>query len=205
MHILTSKWLTTVWCFQITWRAFTSQGTMWYWLTVQSTWTLTMEVCTHIIYTINTTWLNALSICHLLANLIGTCCFLFFDGRLICVSEKHFPCSKQYISYLTKLAQGRCNVMISRTYSFSECHPVIWLQRYTAIDVHWFWFAVVSLSQADPSVVERTINEEEKRIHTLIEHLNNILKTHNVSHPFFNFTWFSKICFIKIQLLVPIH
>lgn len=42
-------------------------------------------------------------------------------------------------------------------------------------------FGMVSLSQADPSIVERTINEEEKRIHTLIEHLNNILKTHNMS------------------------
>lgn len=57
--------------------------------------------------------------------IIGACCFQFFDGRLICVSEKHFPCSKHYISYLTKLAQGGCNVMISRTYSFSE-----WLYGY---------------------------------------------------------------------------
>lgn len=42
-------------------------------------------------------------------------------------------------------------------------------------------FGMVSLSQADPSIVERTINEEEKRIHTLIEHLENILKTHNIT------------------------
>ena len=39
---------------------------------------------------------------------------------------------------------------------------------------------MVSLSQADPSIVERTINEEEKRIHALVEHLNSILKSHNV-------------------------
>mmetsp|Transcript_14904 Transcript_14904/g.26033 ORF Transcript_14904/g.26033 Transcript_14904/m.26033 type:complete len:126 (+) Transcript_14904:3-380(+) len=44
-----------------------------------------------------------------------------------------------------------------------------------------FWITVVSLSQADPSIVERTINEEEKRIHALVEHLNSILKSHNIN------------------------
>lgn len=114
---------------------------MWYWLTVQSTWTLTMEVCTHIIYTINTTWLNAYqSVIYLqiIPIIIGTCCFLFFDGRLICVSEKHFPYSKQYISYLTKLAQGRCNVMISRTYSF------FWVPScYMVTTLHCDWRALI--------------------------------------------------------------
>ncbi|XP_062591009.1 stress response protein NhaX-like [Saccostrea cucullata] len=42
-------------------------------------------------------------------------------------------------------------------------------------------FGMVSLSQADPTIVERTVNEEEKRIHALIEQLNKILESHNLS------------------------
>lgn len=80
MHILTSTWLTTVWYFQITWRAFTSQGTMWYWHTVQSTWTLTSEVCTYKYTPYVPLPFQSVIYWQIYPIIIGTYCFLFFDG-----------------------------------------------------------------------------------------------------------------------------